>query len=339
MRPLRLLLPFLIMICLAGAVKAEIGLQMDFYNPDDSLSVGLSAENMKFDAGVSLMPDSVSYQNGGKSIAQDSYYSYQVVLNGEKITSAAKTDSGSLGWSTTAYSGGKGVDPDQLAVKHSDMVQNGTLYTCDTNNDYKIEQTMHTFNAIGYQQGTTMLHLMSSSGIGQTIENSLTDQIKGFQDTINVEHLVGEKKPADIDLNVNGDTDAQWQYNFVSNPAQYTFGQSVIGIMRPSDTNNLTMKGEAAGFPTQVLPIQGINISYQLNNANYSESFGRLNSEINESINQSEGIYNLPNTPKPIPVYNFDQNELTNPISINTSGKSTKAEVFYRMSVQFKVDV
>ncbi|MFB3763745.1 MAG: hypothetical protein ACE14P_00700 [Methanotrichaceae archaeon] len=327
------------MICLSEAAKAELALQMNFYNPDDSLSVGLIGEGLSFDAGITLAPDSVLYQNGGKSLAQNSYYSYQVVLNGEKITSAAQTDSGSLSWNTKAYSGGKGFDPDQLVVAHSDMVRNGTLYTCDTNKDYKIEQTMRTFNAVSYQKGTTMLHLMSSSGVGQTIENSLVNQIKGFQDTISVEHLVGDKKPASIGLNVNGDTDSQWQYYFGSNPAQYTFGQSVMGIMRPSDTNNLTMKGDAEGFPTQVLPIQGINISYQFSNADYNEAFGRLNEEINESINQSKGIYSLPDMPKTVPVYNFDHNSLTNPVYINTSGKSAKAEVFYRMSVQFKVDI
>lgn len=282
------------------------------------------------------MPDSVSYNNGGESIGKSSYYSYEIVLNGQKVTSGAKTDSGSFNWHTAAYGGTKSIDNDMLALGFNSTVSNGTLYTYSSNPDYKMEQTMHAFNAISSQKGTIFLHLMSSSGVGNTIEKSLVHQIKGFQDSISVEHLVGKKKPAGIDLNVNGDTDAQWQYYFKSDSGNYSFGQAIIGVMRPSDMNNLTMNGEAAGFPTQQLPYQGINISYQISNASYNKSFDRLNDEINESINQSKGIYSLPD--KPNPVYSFDPKNLTNPIYINTTGKSAKSEMFYRMAIQFKVD-
>ena len=340
MRPIRLLLLLPMIICLSGAVVAELGLQMNFYNPQDQLSVGLTGEDMSYSAGVSLLPDSVSYSNSAQSIGKNGYYSYQVVLNGQNITSGAKTDSGSFNWNTNAFAGLKGIDPDQLVVGTNCTVENGTLYTYSSNEDYRIEQTMHAFNAVSTQKGTIMAHLMSSSGIGNTIENRLAHQIKGFQDVISVEHLASDKKPADINLNVNGDTDSQWQYYFKSNPKEYSFGQAIIGVMRPSDTNNLTMKGEAAGFPTQVLPIQGINISYQFNNAvNYNESFKRLNSEINESINQSDGIYSVPNLSQTVPVYNLDKENLTNPVDIDITGKSAKAEIFYRMAIQFKLEV
>jgi len=337
MRLIRLLLLLPVIICLSGAAVAELGLRMDFYNPQDQLSVGLAGENMNYIAGVSLEPDSLSYSNSAQSVGQNNYYSYQVVLNGQNITSGAKTDSGSFNWSTSAKADA-GIDPDQLVVGTNCTVENGTLYTYGTNMDYSFEQTIHAFNAVSTLKGTIMPHLMSSSGTGSTIENSSDNQIKGFQSVISVEHLTGDKKPADIDLNVNGDTDSQWQSFFTSNPSGYSFGQAIIGIMRPSDTNNLTMMGEAAGFPTQVLPYQGINISYQLNDANYSESFGRLDSEINDSINQSLGIYKLPGT-LPVPVYNFDQGNLTNPVNIDITGKSAKEEMFYKMNIQFKVKV
>lgn len=339
MGPAKLLLSLLVIICLSGAAKAELSLQMNFYNPEDSISVDLMGENMKFDAGINLMPDSVFYNNGGTSLSDNGFYSYQAVLNGEKITSGAKTDSGSFSWHTSAYSGVKGIDPSKLAVGTNSTVNNGTLYTYSSNPDYRINQTMQAFNAIGFQQGTVMPHSMSYSGIGQTIESSLLHQVKGFADTMNIENLIGEKKPASLNLNANGDTDSKWQYYLKSDRENYAFAQAVIGVMRPSDNNNLTMKGEAAGFPDQVLPYHGINISYQLSDANYNKSFDRLNAEINESINQSHGIYSVPSGIKPVPVYSFDQKNLTDPVNIDIAGNSSKKEVFYRMSMQFKVDV
>ena len=345
MRPIKLLLLLpIIIICLSGAVVAELGLSMNFYNPQDQLTVGLDGENMNYNADVSLLPDSVSYSNSAQSIGKTCYYSYQVALNGQNITSGAKTDSGSFNWSTTASAGTSGIEPAKLIVGTNATVQNGTLYTYSSNVDYRIEQTMHAFNAFGTQKGTIMAHLMSSSGIGYTLENCLAHQIKGFQDVISVEHLGGDKKPANIDLNVNGDTDSQWQYYFQSNTTQYSFGQAIIGVMNPSDKNNLTMNGEAAGFPTQVLPIPGINISYQYNGtkyggAIYNESFNRLNTEINDSINQSNGIYSLTNISQTVPAYNFDSENLTNPVNIDITGKSAKAEIFYRMAIQFNVKV
>ncbi len=322
---------------------------MNLYNSEDTLSVDLTGENLNFDATAMMMPDSVFYQNGGKSNDAQGFYSYQVVLSNETLASGTKTDSGAFGWSTLADSNYKGDGSRQFVHAQNSMVKNGALNTYYASSDCRVEQAIQTDEAAYSQKGVLSPHSVRTSGSGATItkeqqrdeliESSSSDessQLAASDSTKSKKGIVesmivrGSEKTASIEMNVNGDTDAVWKDNFVSSSSQYSLSQSISGVVI-SSVDKLEMKGSATGFPTQTLPPGDLKISYKSTYLELEETLKHFD----EAIDKFRAEYPEPLTPALW--YYFDQRAVVIPTGSDLYDPSGEYGEFYKMSMQFKV--
>jgi len=354
MRLLKLLSLFLLSICLSGMGDAVVSLQMSLCNSDDDLSIDLIAENMDFHAMANLMPDSLLYQNGGVSTQPDGYYSYSITLNGETLESGAETNSGSFSLSATADSNSYGDGSSRFSLGANSKVKNGDLKIYYANPDNRVEETIHTDNAVYSQKVMTTPSSMKSSGLGAIIGTSQPDSNagdsnaeEGFDQKENNNDNPPEESPqitgvrevmsvtgaksAIIETNVNGNTLAQWRDGFRSNPSGYAFGQEIQGIVRTS-LNELEMKGEAMGFPTQRLPPGDVKISSR--HVSEIEEEARFKHIIGE-ISAFKEEY--PQSETPALWYYLNQKAYINPEEGDSPGITHKPLELYKMSMGFTI--
>jgi hypothetical protein len=246
-----------VIILMSGLARSDLSVKMSLYNSQDDLSVGLNGGNIEWDCMAQLLPDSILYMNGGKSIEPESFYNYEVALNGERVTTGAATDSGSIGWSTFAQSNSNGDGSRSLVVKKSNFVQDGTLNSYQSNSESDSQDKITVKNAAYSQVAVIMPNSMTKLGQGKTLE---TKQSEGsHQDDANAVTIAGISsvttagKEASIAMGIAGDTITRWQDQVNSNSESCNMVLRSTGSY-PTGVSNLAMIGQATGVPVQTLP-------------------------------------------------------------------------------------
>lgn len=289
----KLLIMALMMAFLLGNAGADVALDINVYNSQDSLSTSLAGASFDFGSAAILTPTSLLYNGGGKSNNPISHYSYEAALNGEPLGTGARTDSGGFGWSAAVDCNFKGDGSRDFKLGSFSMVKDGTMETYNYNSDHRVEQTITVTNAVYFQNGLIRTETMTSSGKGGTtavpapndvdIEADLPSPdeneagiIKGVQSVI----TVTGSKSASIEQDVLGDKDVLWIDRFESDPTGYELGQKIKGVAR-SPEGSLEMKGEATDFPTQTLPPGEVEITGRIYDPRLEEIYKNFEEEIN----------------------------------------------------------
>jgi hypothetical protein len=211
-------------------------------------------------------------------------------LNGESLSSAARTDSGEFGFHGNIKAGSSEGNLFRISTKSA--VKDGKLDLAYGNSELKVLEAVETENS-GYQQearikpgyvssqggGSTiqpipgLMERLTASGVSsgstettQVKDDTVSDTSKGnTHSTIQgIKHsmeLEYADKTGSIYTDVMGSTEAQWATMVSCDSDDYFFGVRVRGIsIEP--LNDLDMIGKASDFPTQILPPGRVNISY-----------------------------------------------------------------------------
>jgi hypothetical protein len=291
---MRTILFIVIITSLTTISGANVGLQMDFYNSNDGMSMSLDGSNLGFGASSSLMPDSIKYDNGGSSNEPAAEYSYSLTLNADNAFCGAKTDSGGFAWAGKVDTSG---DNEKLKVVAVSSVKNGNLNDYYGNNKFEVQEVSKAENSGYAQQALIKPDSVNGGGSGSTIkpvpglvealmartgnrsstsnaqsETSLAGNSNPSETTVSESKDQGliysmkvqnveTKKHGSIDSNLMGRTEAQWSTNAIYVPGACLFGAKVRGIAF-APTSELDMTGKDTDFPTQILPPGTVDISY-----------------------------------------------------------------------------
>lgn len=298
---MKAILLIVLLISLAATAEASVSLQMNFCNSDDSMSMSMEGYNLEFESFCELTPDSLLYNNGGTSKKEDAEYSYSLSLNGESLSSAARTDSGEFGFHGNIKAGSSEGNLFRISTKSA--VKDGKLDLAYGNSELKVLEVVETENS-GYQQEARIKPgYVSSQGGGSTIQpipglmerltasglssdSTETTRVEDNTDSSSsldnddpenddgsaadepqiqgIRHsmeLEYADKTGSIYTDVMGSTEAQWATKVSCDSDNYFFGVRVRGISI-DPLNDLDMTGQASDFPIQILPPGRVNISY-----------------------------------------------------------------------------
>lgn len=271
--------------CMISA-EASVDLHMGYYNSNDDMSMSLEGSNLNFGSFCVLMPQSITYDNGGGSNQPRTEYSYSLALNGDTTYSSAETDSGMFSFSGAVRAGGYNND-NLLKVSARSGVKDGHLNTAYGNDDFRVQETVEAEGSVYQQKAELDPKTVSSSGFGSTLEPVLglaenllarstgkidaatahaeedapEGQDQGIQYSINVQNTRSGKQGY-VDSNVMGLTELQLASQVKFEDERYLFGAKTRGIgFAPID--ELEMEGQATGLPVQTLPPGDVEISYE----------------------------------------------------------------------------
>jgi hypothetical protein len=268
---------------------ASVDLNMGYYNSFDDMAMSLEGSNLDFGSSCILMPQSITYDNGGASNQPQAEYSYSLALNEERAFSSAETDSGMFAFYGAVRTGGENNE-NLMKISANSGVKDGRLNVAYGNDEFEVQETVEAEDSVYQQKADISPTTVSSSGFGSTInpvpglaENLMarwTGQVadeanedanpvpqegkdQGIRYSINVHH-VETGKLGYVDANVMGLTEAQLATNVHFEDDEYLFGVKVRGIgFAPIDELNMT--GQASGLPVQTLPPGDVEIRYITN--------------------------------------------------------------------------
>lgn len=337
---LTLLPPIMCIITLGEAIS----LNMDFYNSQDSVSMGLSGENLNYGAVAELKPDSLLFENGGSSTQPQCFYDYHVAFDGQTIESGAQTNNGIFSWSTLVDADSKGDGSRTFRVSPSAAVKDGTLKSHYSNSDIKVDTTTiaikSTFKQIaGITQATlniadsgkTLKDIdaasSNSKGTNANKDGKATeDTIQGVDQVIRV---TGSEKTGSIVTQALGETNVAWVDKVVSNPSETKFGTAIQGTSK-YQLSALGMEGKATNFPTQILPPGNVKINSKTQTEQDLENLQKY-------IDDQEKIFS-DKYPQPItkPLwYYLKESAYVNPIPKDPSAPANIPRDYYTMSMNF----
>lgn len=298
MSSFKLIVVALIAALLLGNAEADTAIDITVYNSEDVFSSSLDGENFRFNSLAAINRDSLKYKDGAISNDPICHYSYDAVLNQEKIGAGADTDSGGFAFGALADCNSNCDGSRSFNLQSTTMVKDGMMRSYNYNSKHRIGQTMDLTNAIYFQKGSIGTEKIDTSGKGGTIdipEDSSSPDIKGVQ---SVQTVTGSKS-ASISQDVLGDDELLWVDNFESDSSGFVMEQKMKGMIRSPD-GSFEMKGEATGFPDQILPPGEVDIKYRIYEPRLEEIVKDFSEEIEkfreEYPDASPGIFYYLNT-------------------------------------------
>ena len=294
---MKYILLFLAAISCIITAEARVDLKMGYYNSYDDMSMSLDGFNLNFGSACALMPDSITYDNGGASNQPRSEYSYAIVLNEEAAFSSAKTDSGMFAFKGTVRAGID--DEDLLNVSAKSGVKDGHLCIAYGTDEFIVQETVEAVNSVYQQEAFIGNDNVTSSGFGSTLgpvpglaenlmarangsafvptiqpegEDAATGednsgsfseeaQDQGIRYSLNIQNAK-TGKDGYVEANVMGLTEAQLATRVEYKDDGYLFGAKTRGIGF-APVSELSMTGQATGLPVQTLPPGVVEVSYR----------------------------------------------------------------------------
>jgi hypothetical protein len=327
----------LAMIYLCGVTGAVLNLQMSFSNSQDELSMNMMGRNLDFDAFVELMPDKLSYKNGGSSDSNDlqSMYSYSVTFDGETLNSGTETDSGGFSWNTLALSNHDGQGSKTFSLSKKNSVLDGNLDTSYGNGNQQVNQQVQAISSAYTQAVVLTPDSIRSTGKGLTITGtgSSGDETgstpnKGMYETLS---LTTDDKSAVIQTNLAGDTNSLW-LDFVSCDGQdASLGTKTQGIINGA-MSDFEMRGDATGVTTQILPAGKVSIDVTTTT---DLDIKAISDYINDEVDDFNNKYPEESFVTPPLWYMIHNRAFVNPIDTHSDGWPGKCLDYYRMSMRF----
>ena len=165
------LLALLLLIMCLTALGGAISISMDFYNSQDSVSMGLSGENLNYAAVAQLKPDSLLFDNGGSSTQPQCSYDYHVTFDGQTIESGAQTNNGVFSWATVVDADSRGDGSRTFTVSAQNAVKDGTLKSHYGNPDLKVDATTHAVKSVYMQTAGITPNTLVMQGSGGTTKD------------------------------------------------------------------------------------------------------------------------------------------------------------------------
>src|SRR5271157_1024533 len=165
-----LLALFLLIMCLT-ALGGAISVSMDFYNSQDSMSMGLSGENLNYAAATELKPDSLLFDNGGSSTQPQCSYDYHVTFDGKTLGAGVETNNGVFSWNTLVDADSKGDGSRTFSLSPKSAVKDGTLKSHYENPDLKVDATTQAVNSAYVQGAGITTNNLDMQGSGSTLND------------------------------------------------------------------------------------------------------------------------------------------------------------------------
>jgi hypothetical protein len=188
---------------------ASVDLNMGYYNSFDDMAMSLEGSNLDFGSSCILMPQSITYDNGGASNQPQAEYSYSLALNEERAFSSAETDSGMFAFYGAVRTGGENNE-NLMKISANSGVKDGRLNVAYGNDEFEVQETVEAEDSVYQQKADISPTIVSSSGFGSTInpvpglaENlmaRMTGEVADEADEVNVADeadVVGEADVAD----------------------------------------------------------------------------------------------------------------------------------------------
>lgn len=338
------LLMFIVLLSINAA--AEVSLQCTYYNSLDYMSTYITGDNLEFEGFTRLMPTSILYKSGGKSTGPDCSYSYDMCLNGDRQYSGADTDSGGFSWSNiiNCNDAEGGSDASDLSVS-SMAKEDGILNAYCGNSDIKVNYYVET-NGVSFVQNAKITRdSFSSKGSGGTIPDShgddVSDDDEGFQDTPTIKgfkqsiRVDAGDTPGEIEVNVEGETEALWRNKVEGDASGYSFGMEAKGFCN-NTMDELEMLGKASDFPDVRLPPGNVSVDVHYEDASdeylqdYLDFIGETYEEFCEDYPQKENS---------LLWYLLNQEAYVNPVEGEAPDEIDLPEGagYYRMKMKFFV--
>ena len=348
------LLALFLLIMFLTALGSAISLSMDFYNSQDSLSMGLSGENLNYAAAAQLKPDSLLFDNGGSSTQPQCSYDYHVTFDGQTIESGAQTNNGVFSWATVVDADSRGDGSRTFTVSAKNAVVDGTLKTHYGNPDLKVDATTHAVKSVYMQSAGITQNTLDMQGLGGTTKDinaggdtsdkstndansnpstvaPASDNTVPIQGVDQVIKVTGSDKTGGIVTQALGVTNVRWMDKIDSDPSKLGFGTVIQGTSK-YQMNELGMAGKVTGFPTQILPPGNVKITSKTQT---EQDLENLQSYIDEQHNEFSGEYSGPIT-DPLWYY-LKESAYVNPIPVDPSGPAVVPQDYYFMSMGFGV--
>lgn len=330
---------------------AEVSFSCSVYNTADCASETVSGENLNFGGIAVIEKDLVAVTGKGSTVNNQSFYSYELACKGDRLQSAARTDSGVLSWggsATAAYNGSS------ASISSRAFVSDGNYSAYYRNADVAASERIQVMGLQFQETAKISPHLLSfhSSDIidpssnyqeekqmnndswrdGELDDNSSGEDICGLDQSLLVE---GFGRWLRIDTAVVGNTSLHWLSGVDSSQSGYSLKTMVTGAAsNESDIQRMEMKGYGTGFPPQILPAGKMNVKeiFEVNpnstiDANFvDEEIACFNLEksINESLNHW---------------YNLNQSSIVNLTGTTSGGEWNMVPgVRFRMKMSLDLD-
>lgn len=364
-----LLALFLLIICLM-ALGGAISIGMNFYNSEDSVSMGLSGENLKYGAAAQLLPDSLLFDNGGSSTQSQCSYDYHVTFDGRTIESGAQTNNGVFSWGTLVDADSKGDGSRTFRVSAKNAVKDGALKSHYGNPDLKVDATTQAVNSAYTQAASITSNTLVMQGSGGTTKdinaadssssiNSANNGARSGEDimdentkqaksdpltvvpasgnTIPIQgvdqtiRVIGSDKTGSLVVQVLGETNVAWMDKIVSDRSRLNFGTTVQGTSK-FQMSKLGMEGKATNFPTQILPPGNVKITSKTQTELDLENLQKYIAEQGKAFSEKY--------PQPItnPLwYYLKESAFVNPIPSDPSAPANIPQDCYFMSMGFGI--
>ena len=298
--------------------SAEISFSCSIYNSVDSASETVWGENLNFDGTAMLENALVSVAGKGSTINNQSFYSYELVSNGDRMQSAAQTDSGQLDWVGSATADDKGS---VASISPKASISDGNYTACYKNSDLSLTENVSAIGSKFQEVVSISPHFLSAQGGGltaETISSGVTaplnqvedissngdeiddrgEGIRGLDHSLLVE---GFGRWLRIDSQVLGRASLQWLSGVECSPSGYSLKMMVAGVSNEeSGIDHMKMVGSGNGFPPQILPagrldmnrIPGVNPNSTIDASFINREIEAFN--LDNSINESlDHWYNL----------------------------------------------
>ena len=358
---------FLLIMCLT-ALGGAISVGVDLYNSQDSMSMGLSGENLNYAAVAELKPDSLLFDNGGSSTQPQCVYDYHVTFDGKTLGSGVETNNGVFSWNTLVDADSKGDGSRAFSLSPKYAVKDGTAKSHYENPDLKVTTKTQAINSAYMQTAAITPDSLSMQGSGGTLkdinavdsistnananndgqsgEGTSTESAKlaesdpltvaptgdntvSIQGVNQVIRVTGADRSGSIITQALGETNVAWMDKIVSNPSELKFGTAVQGISK-YQLSALGMEGKATNFPTQILPPGNVKITSKTQTELNLENLQKYMDEQDKEFSEK---YPGPIT-EPLWYY-LDEKAFVNPIPPDPSAPKNVPQDYYMMTMSF----
>lgn len=359
---------FLLIMCLTE-LGGAISVSMNLYNSQDSMSMGLSGENLNYAAAAELKPDSLLFDNGGSSTQPQCFYDYHVTFDGKTLGSGVETNNGVFSWKTLVDADSKGDGSRAFSLSPKYAVKDGTAKSHYENPDLKVATITQAVNSAYKQTAAITPDSLTMQGSGVTLKDinaadsistssNANNDVRSGEGTSTITE-VAKSDPLTVDLTgentvpiqgVNqvikvtgadrsgsiltqalGETNIEWIDKIVSNPSELKFGTAVQGISK-YQLSALGMEGKATNFPTQILPPGNVKITSKTQTELNLENLQKYMDEQDKEFSEK---YPGPIT-EPLWYY-LDEKAFVNPIPPDPSAPKNVPQDYYMMTMSFAI--
>ena len=272
---MKILLLILLIIALPANAGAKVAISVSAYNDQDDFSMGLSGENINFDSSTVLMPDSIFYNNGGKSNKPSGFYDYSIALNGNTLKSGASTNSGGFSWDAIASSNYAGSNYNGVRLSATSFTYNGLLKSYSANNKDKIDETIETENAAYKETTAVTSNSLSLTGKGSSTKS---DCAYSHQQNLNddpLESAVTTNSGAFAwGVNAKSDTSSKSDEHTISTRSIVVAGSLTTTLANQDQTVNNNV-GVSGGIYQEQSMLSSSSI--------YSQGFGQIQDQSKKS--------------------------------------------------------